>query len=165
MAQANKVCEICGELGHSKFYCKNKPYKPIKRTAIKKTIKPKSTKLNRSKIKKELDRLVKEFVKDRDDHICQYCGKTVTGVNCHASHILPVGAHPKMQFEPYNMKVLCYHHHINFWHKDPNAASEWFEVKFPGRYGELLAMESKAQKISTYDLQVLVNYYKKILGK
>ena len=34
MAQENKNCSICNQLGHSKFYCKNKPFKPLKRTSI-----------------------------------------------------------------------------------------------------------------------------------
>jgi len=34
MAQENKTCSICSELGHSKFYCKKKPLKPLKRTVI-----------------------------------------------------------------------------------------------------------------------------------
>lgn len=90
-------------------------------------------KLNRGKIKKKLEPLVKDFIKRRDDYTCQRCGKRVDGSNCHASHILPVGSHSKMQFEPYNMITLCFHDHINFWHKDPNGASEWFERTFPGR--------------------------------
>jgi hypothetical protein len=36
MAQENKICQICGEKGHSKFYCKKKPYKPIRRVSLKK---------------------------------------------------------------------------------------------------------------------------------
>lgn len=29
MAQANKTCQVCGERGHSKFYCKTRRRKPI----------------------------------------------------------------------------------------------------------------------------------------
>ena len=173
MSQNNKVCEICGELGHSKFYCKKKPFKPINKVSPKKSNshefevikKPKTKKPSRSKIKKELNKLVKDYVKERDNYTCQRCGKKVDGSNCHASHVLPVGSHSKMEFEPYNIKVLCYHCHINFWHKDPNAASEWFNLAFPGRYDKLLEMESAKTKTSTYDLQVLVDEYKAKLQK
>lgn len=48
MAQQNKICPICETVGHSKFYCKNKPRKPIKRTAIKPQIR-KDTKKHRKK--------------------------------------------------------------------------------------------------------------------
>ena len=33
MAQANKVCKICQKIGHSRFYCREKGFKPIKYTA------------------------------------------------------------------------------------------------------------------------------------
>lgn len=36
--QTNKQCKICSEIGHSRFYCKKKPFKPLKRTAIKQKI-------------------------------------------------------------------------------------------------------------------------------
>ena len=83
MSQDNKICKICHTLGHSKFYCKKKPLKPIKRAVLKgfgkldgttvnvifKTTKPK--KPSRSKIKKDLDKLVKDYVKERDQFTCQ----------------------------------------------------------------------------------------------
>lgn len=36
MAQYNKICQICHEKGHSKFYCRKKPYKPIPKISKKK---------------------------------------------------------------------------------------------------------------------------------
>jgi hypothetical protein len=32
-----------------------------------------------------------------------------------------------------NMKVLCYHCHLNWWHKNPLESGEWFKDKFPER--------------------------------
>jgi hypothetical protein len=32
------------------------------------------------------------------------------------------------------MKVLCYHCHINWWHKNIIEASDWFKKRFPERY-------------------------------
>ena len=34
MAQSNKICGFCGELGHSKSYCKTRPRTPIKSKPI-----------------------------------------------------------------------------------------------------------------------------------
>lgn len=38
MAQANKICQICGEKGHSKFYCDNRPAKPIRQVSIRRQL-------------------------------------------------------------------------------------------------------------------------------
>jgi hypothetical protein len=40
MAQENKICQICGEKGHSKFYCKTRTYKPIPKVSDKKKNNP-----------------------------------------------------------------------------------------------------------------------------
>jgi len=40
VAQANKVCKICNEVGHSKFYCKKKPFKPIPKVSKKRLENP-----------------------------------------------------------------------------------------------------------------------------
>lgn len=172
MSQDNKICQICGELGHSKFYCKNKPIKPIirkvtkqpiKHTSIKKTVKTK--KPNRSKLKKDLDKLVKDSVKIRDNFTCQHCHKKVTGTNCHGSHILPVGSHSNMQFDPRNIKVLCFHCHRHFWHNNPLEAGEWYRRMFPTNWAYLEAQSKVAPKIMTYELQMMIEDYKRLLNK
>jgi hypothetical protein len=165
MAQHNKVCPYCKVTGHSGFYCKQKPIKPIKRVAIKKTTpkKTKVVKLSRSKIKKQLDKLVKDYIKQRDNHIDQRSGEKVEGVNCHASHVFPVGSCSVLQFEPLNMIVLSYHNHINWWHKNPIEAAEWFERKFPERLAQLNIMKQTKTKTSTVELQELVELYKGLL--
>lgn len=35
------------------------------------------------------------------------------------------------------MKVLCYHHHIGWWHKNPLEAGDWFKATFPDRWDYL----------------------------
>lgn len=34
-------------------------------------------------------------------------------------------------FDPMNILCLCYHCHINWWHKNPVEAGEWVKEKFP----------------------------------
>ena len=87
-----------------------------------------------SKLKKKLMLLVKEYVKKRDNKTCQWCLKEVEGSNCHVSHVVPVSQGNALAFDPLNMKVLCYHCHLNKWHKRPLEATEWFISKFPDRY-------------------------------
>lgn len=88
----------------------------------------------RSKLVKELDKLSKEVVRKRDGNICQHCDKWVEGSNRQVSHVVPVSQGNRLRWEPLNMKILCYHCHLNWWHKNPLEAFEWFESKFPDRY-------------------------------
>lgn len=86
-----------------------------------------------SRLKKECDKLVKDIVKIRDNWTCQWCGKKVSGGDCHGSHVVPVSAGNKLAFDEMNLKVLCYHCHLHRWHKNPREASAWFKAKFPDR--------------------------------
>lgn len=105
----------------------------------------KKSKLNKvskkpvSKLKKECMNLVKEIVSIRDKDICQKCGERVFGVNRHRSHVIPVSAGNKLAFDPMNIKILCFHDHFGWWHKNPTEASEWFKEKFPERWEYLKA--------------------------
>lgn len=98
MSQDNKVCEICGTLGHSKFYCKNKPYKPIKRTAIKKTTKPKKSKTERSKAKEAAWDAFSIYIRTRDclrftgdptEGKCITCNRYYPFKQLQAGHFIP----------------------------------------------------------------------------
>ena len=77
--------------------------------------------------------LVKEIVSIRDKDICQKCGKKVYGSNRQRSHVIPVSAGNKLAFDPMNIKILCFHDHMAWWHKNPLEAYEWFKTKFPER--------------------------------
>lgn len=96
-----------------------------------------------SKLKEQLMILVKQKVKERDKYICQRCGKQVDGKNCQASHVIPVSAGNILSFDELNLKVLCYHCHLNWWHKNPIEAGEWFKTKFPDRWEYLQANKNK----------------------
>ena len=163
------LCKDCGRVGHYAMSCPYTARKPIAKKSTKvKLVKDKPKQLSRSKIKKQLDKLVKDYVKERDNYTCQHCGKKVEGSNCHASHIFPVGSTSILQFEPLNIKVLCYHCHINWWHKNPIEAYQWAEKTFPDRIAILSVMKNVDSKISTIALQELVDGYKaklKDIGK
>lgn len=107
--------------------------KPTRKIKTKKRInKVKKTPI--SKLKKILLEITKDIVRKRDDYTCQRCGKKVSGSKCHVSHVIPVSAGNRLAFDPLNMKVLCYHDHLNWWHKNPIEASIWFQQKFPTRH-------------------------------
>jgi len=113
---------------------------------------------------KKLEKLVKDYVKRRDEYTCQKCGKVVEGSNCHASHVIPVSRSGYLQFDPMNMKVMCYHDHINWWHKHPVEAGKWYTDTFPERWEYLQALHIQRLKPLTYDeLQSKIEHYKALL--
>lgn len=87
----------------------------------------------KKKIKDKLEKLVKKIVKHRDKNTCQRCNKIVSGANCHASHVIPVSRDGRLAYEPLNLKVLCFHCHINWWHKHPIESGQWFSSMYPER--------------------------------
>ena len=102
---------------------------------------------NRTWYLKKLVEKAKRCVKERDNWTCQRCGKIVDGANCHASHILNVGAYKSLELDPSNMKVLCgMPCHLSWWHKNPLEAAEWFNEKFPDRYFYLKEIAKKKLK-------------------
>jgi 5-methylcytosine-specific restriction endonuclease McrA len=113
----------------------------------------------RVKLRKNLDKLVKDYVKNRDRFTCQKCGEVVSGSNCHASHVIPVSAGMALAYDPINLKVLCYHHHINWWHKNPMESAAWFAQKFPDRW-EYLQKKKMEPKLSIKDWQLEELYTK-----
>lgn len=91
-------------------------------------------KISRKGLIKKLDELAGEYVKRRDKHICQHCGKYVEGTNEHVSHVIPRSAGHKLRWDYKNLKILCFRCHINWWHKNPIESGEWFKEKFPERH-------------------------------
>lgn len=105
----------------------------------------------------KLDNLSKDVVRQRDGNTCQYCGKWCEGGNRHVSHVIPVSAGSRLRWEPLNMKILDYHHHINWWHKNPMKSAEWFAMKFPDRWAYLKEQEALGlKKFSLTELEELV---------
>ena len=94
-------------------------------------------KSNRKKLIDKLDTVIREIVYIRDESRCQRCGKYVTGQNKHTSHVVPVSNGNYLRWDLLNVKLLCFHCHISWWHKNPCRAKEWFAEKFPARYDYL----------------------------
>ena len=113
----------------------------------------------RKKLITKLDKLSKDVVRKRDGNTCQHCFKEVEGSNRHVSHVIPVSAGNKLRWEPLNMKIMCYHCHINWWHKNPMEASKWFGETFPERW-EYLQANRGLYKFTLTELEELVEKYK-----
>jgi 5-methylcytosine-specific restriction endonuclease McrA len=116
-----------------------------------------------SLLKKKLSKLVKDYVKKRDNYTCQKCDKKVSGTNCHASHVIPVSSGNVLAFDPLNMKVLCYHHHINWWHKNPIESGEWFKKKFPERWEYLNKKKNEEVHWKEFDYLEMIKKFKENL--
>lgn len=117
----------------SEWYKLSNEIKSLKISKKDKIKKPKTTKL-KSQLYKKVLKLAKEYVKRRDKNTCQKCWKKwLKWVNCQASHIIPVSWDRRLAVDHWNMKVLCYHCHLQRRHKNPLEASEWIKTKFPDR--------------------------------
>ena len=92
--------------------------------------------------------IAKKKAKERDDYICQKCLKKVEGANAHGSHIYNEGRYRNLATDPRNILCLCYFCHINWWHKAPLEASEWFNNKYPELAEELRIKSQKIEKIN-----------------
>ncbi len=109
-----------------------------------------------SKLKKKLMEIVKQHVRERDQNTDQRTGEVVYGSNCHCSHIMPVSSGNALAFCPLNMKILSYHNHLNWWHKNPLEATEWFKSKFPGRYAYLMKHRNDKVHWKLYDYEEMI---------
>ena len=111
----------------------------------------KRKKSNKTKLKEKLEKLLKEYIRKRDNMTCQWCGKVVQGSNCHVSHVIPKSHGNVLRFDIMNLKILCFHCHLGCWHKNPIEAAEWFKGKFPLRWEYLQQEKEKLVKFTEED--------------
>lgn len=108
---------------------------------------------------KQLDKLSKDVVRQRDGNLCVRCGSWVEGAGRHVSHVIPVSAGNKLRWDPLNMKIMCFHCHINWWHKNPMEAAAWFADTFPDRW-EYIQTNRGIYKFSLQELEDLAENLK-----
>ena len=120
------------------------------------------TKKKKRKVKTPLQKLhdkcwemAKKVVKLRDHGQCQRCFKPVKGTNAHTSHTFPKSTHAAIKYNLLNLTLLCYHDHINWWHKNPVASGAWIRERYPER----MAVIEKIPRCRSYrmdDLQEIL---------
>jgi 5-methylcytosine-specific restriction endonuclease McrA len=115
MAQHNKTCSICQELGHSKFYCRNKPFKPL---TVRAPL-PRPTKPIKQKGKRTLeyehwrDTVARPYLETTYGLNCSFCQippttKTDGSIRYHdVDHVLPRGSHYHLRMVLSNVRFLC----------------------------------------------------------
>ena len=116
------------------------------------------------RLQKQLTELVREFVIKRDNSTCQKCGKTVSGSNCHMSHVKSKKIYPHLRFDPNNLMVLSFKEHLFWWHKEPLEAAAWFKKKFPGRYKYLEKHKNDIKRFREHDYLRMIYNMQKELG-
>jgi 5-methylcytosine-specific restriction endonuclease McrA len=89
--------------------------------------------------KKVLNELLHQILALRDKH-CLRCGTTQ---KLQMSHIYPKGRYRKLEFDPDNVKYLCYNCHLNFWHKNPIEANAWLLTAIPEKRLQRLKLRSQ----------------------
>ncbi len=120
----------------------------------------------RKGIKNKLEKLVKDYVKQRDNYTCLRCGKKLEKNNCHASHIMPVSAGIQWAYDVENIITLCFRCHIMFWHKNPLEANEWLKKEYPNIYKKIQVKKTvyKPRPIKTWELEELYESLKTLQG-
>lgn len=169
MSQSNKVCEFCHTLGHSKFYCKQKPIKPIKRVAIKKTTQ-KITKVVKSKKPKsktrgyyvrQLDKVFSTFIRLRDqDNGCITCNSQAPWQEQQDGHFFTRGRFAT-RWNEHNNHMQCVR--CNVFLKGNYII---YTIKMIDKYGrefvnELETLSKSTKKITTQEIKDMIEYYSK----
>lgn len=116
-----------------------------------------------TKLKNILEDLAKNMAKKRDDYTCQKCGKRVEGSNCQGSHVIPKSHGNILRFDVMNIKTLCHHCHLNWWHKNPMEAAEWFSSKFPDRWEYIQNRKNQVVHWKEHDFLEMIEEYKKMI--
>ena len=110
----------------------------------------------RQTLVKKLDKAFADYVKARDKRTCQWCGNSPQRPQC--AHIYP-RRHVRTRWEDYNAITLCAYCHRQ-WHSDPLAASEWFKLRFPKRWGHVMDEKGKPSiKMTVADLEDKLEEY------
>lgn len=129
---------------------------------IEKPSKKPKKKPTRGDLTKKLVSTAKQIVRLRDGNICQHCGTYCEGSNRQASHVRPESAGTSLRWNPINIKILCYHCHLNWWHKNPLEAGKWFREAFPERAAFIESFPN-VEKLSMVELEEMLKDLKKQL--
>jgi 5-methylcytosine-specific restriction endonuclease McrA len=131
---------------------------PMKRTPMVRRARKsvgRKTKTPLQKMHVKVWKIVGLVVKARDNQTCQKCGKGASGSGLHTSHVLPKSTHGALRYNLSNLKTLCYHCHINWWHKNPVESGDWFKKNYPVRWEKI----SKLPRCGGYKMEDLQEIY------
>jgi 5-methylcytosine-specific restriction endonuclease McrA len=107
----------------------------------------------------------KRIAKERDNFVCQKCGKTSEEKQIQGSHVIPVKSGGLLAADPDNIIALCAGCHKwsgDSWHESP-MEQQWFTKKFPGLY-EYLKLKHQIRPIKKYEWEELYKELKERTG-
>lgn len=122
----------------------------MKKTKLKIKKVKKIKKISIKKVYKENIKMAKDIAKTRDKYICQKCW---SNQNIHWSHIINEAKDHRLSTDEDNIKALCYNCHLNWRHKNPVEAWDWFKQKRPWRRERLKEKQIVYSKMWTIWLQ------------
>jgi len=125
--------------------------KSIKNIAIRKICKRYfNMKMSKSE-KKTINGLLRKLIYARDGERCLHCNKTE---RLQMSHIYPKGRYRRMEFDPDNLKLLCYYCHLQWWHKNPIESHEWLQTVIPKKRLDRLKLCANTVNKSPFDFKL-----------
>jgi len=120
-------------------------------------------KTQKKKLSEKLWKLCVEYIRLRDGMTCQWCGKHVEKSNAHTSHVIPKSHGNILRYDPFNLKLLCYHCHLQRWHLNPVEAGEWFKKEFPERLEYLESHKNDTCKLTEDLLNSEIKDYERMI--
>lgn len=178
MIKTKIKCTKCFNKGITvKWYCDCKYWERKQKRIEAKchNLKKPKKKENIKKVYKENVEIAKAIVKIESNYTCDKCGVigwiTTIKSNIHGSHIINEAKDHRLSTNLLNIKCLCYNCHLNWWHKNPVEAWEWFKKKRPWRREQLQELRLKYQWLGSIwkewhlnENERLKKYYKELVG-
>ena len=103
--------------------------------------------------------VVRKYIRMRDNNCCCMCLKPVSGRNSQISHIHPKETYKHLEFDEYNLVLMCFRCHKRVWHLDPIIGCEWFKKDYPREYEYLEKHRYDVVEFTNEDLKELIDMY------
>lgn len=163
VSQAKGGCKECGSMTHTKMY--HKPKKPIKRTAVKPTIKKtvkKAKKPTRSQLIKKLDKVFSDYIRQKDavDGMaqCVTCGDIKEWKYQQNGHYMSRGNFAT-RWDETNCHVQCAACNVFKKGNYTEYALFMIEKYGPEKLTELRDKARAGRKFTTVELQEMIKKY------
>lgn len=136
---------------------KKKPTKPLKKTVMKKTAKPKTE----AWWKKKFWTVFSLYIRTRDNFTCFTCDRKGNGSGMHAGHMIPRAAGGlSLYFHEQNVHAQCYHCNINLGGNGAIYAVKHIEKYGQEAFDEIIRLKNQGfKKYTIVDYQNLIEEY------